>query len=127
MEIPVDGRAARVDRAGPIFLVGLIAAAFIPSLFISFDLSRLLAELERTAGRNPARQALFMAAEKGGISLDQDCDSCAAFMVSEGAETESVPASLAGSDSGIPFNLRGPLIPRWPPDTIPPQRAPPLS
>ena len=42
------------DRTGPILLLFLLAGAFLPSLFIEFDLARLVADLADAMSRSEA-------------------------------------------------------------------------
>lgn len=118
---PLEGK----DKAGVMLLVGLLTAAFIPSLFISFDLSGLAACLESTPARRAQSVALFLPAGAGDSSLPGDCESSALFLVSVEADTECSAPLPSGLGCGSPFPSRQAGATRFPPDTLPPQRAPP--
>jgi len=128
---PIEGRLPRGERAGPLFLLALLIGAFIPSVFLSFDLQNLLQDIASAA---------VAAAEPGPVDLR--LVSCASPAGEEGREAVEAPAVFQACP-----DLAGPARPspiltlfladlgarqvagshEWPPGPASSPRSPPFT
>jgi len=113
------------EMTGPLFLVVLLAAAFIPSVFISFDLSQLRIALSRAAGaRRDPPTLVSVRADEDATCLD--CESCAGYSPSEEADSGHASRGIhSRSVSAAGPGEAEPPLP-WPRDARPSPRAPPF-
>jgi hypothetical protein len=112
------------DRAGPFFLFVLLAAAFIPSLLLEFDSSRLVSAIEEALGRL-AIPIQFILADRDAPPAALPSSIGPARLVSIGYS-----ASLASDMPPPGLVSRLPMMPgsgayRWPPGSASSPRAPP--
>jgi hypothetical protein len=116
----------RGDRAGPVLLIFLLAGAFLPSLFIEFDLARLVAELADAMSRSEAPiLVLLPSSEAPPVELPAGSGR-GELQVSTHIEGYS-PARLPRPKDGrlLPSETRAVPLPEWPPGPALSPRAPP--
>ncbi len=115
----------RKDRAGPLVLLALIAAAFVPSLFMEFDV-QTFKSFSRMSERRIAAPLGSVYLSASEVPVFPDAETEAAFQVSSSPQDGSEAVSRSEAPS-----LPAPHSPTvaallWPPGSFAP-RAPPLS
>ncbi len=123
-EAPRD--APREDRAGPFLLLVLLAAAFIPSLFLEFDASRLVSAIEEALGRLAIPiQFVLPARESPPAALPTAIGPALIVSIGYSASPAS-DAPLPGLAERLLFSPGSSLC-RWPPGPASSPRAPPAQ
>ena len=113
------------DKAGPLLLLILLAGAFLPSVFIEFDIQGLLAALQKAGDGSFAPALVFLPAADSLGSTSPDAEVLAGLQVSTGA-SESMPAFLAPEAPRAFCPDPSPAWSRlWPPGIAQSPRAPP--
>ena len=121
----------RGERAGPLFLLALLVGAFVPSVFISFDLQSLIATMAAAAVASSSGQAgafglpSLSAADTGGGEGMAPAELPAVYQVSSGSGGSTfLASSLEASPRGIPAQpVAGSH--EWPPGPASSPRSPP--
>jgi len=129
------GKKKRIEGAGPVFLLMLLSAGFIPSVFIEFDASQLLKIIQAAIVAIAQPSPLFAAGDQGGPEPDRHQASCpAGFQVADssapvfdGSLAPRAPASYPKGRRRRPFRrrrTRGSPSPRAPPSSSSPSSNP---
>jgi hypothetical protein len=114
------------DRAGPVLLLFLLASAFLPSVFIEFDISRLFAAIDRAMARETAPVRLVLPAKSESPTALADIEASGLVVSVEArdglacARPDSYPGRYLSSILRESF-------PEWPPGPASSPRAPPPS
>ena len=114
------------DRTGPILLLFLLAGAFLPSVFIEFDLARLVSALADAMSRNAAPILVLLPSSEAPPAELQGLQGRGQLQVSTQIEGDSAARLPPPRDSRlVPAEPRSPRAVDWPPGPGQSPRAPP--
>ncbi len=119
------GRQDGDARTGPLFLLVLIAAAFLPSLFIDFGGQRLAAQIASALARIPSQAASGPDLRRPTGDMDGASLSPAVFQVAAAANEGTATVPPSASPARL-FSFAS-VLPglEWPPGRVASPRAPP--
>ena len=120
----VPGRRPADERAGILFLVAILAAAFVPAVLTEFDAPSLLRAIA-AAMAVPAHSAHLLPARDSPPATLPEVVPPPSLMAEGAGPTISAEKASPGP---LPFPLASdPFLPQGPPGTLPSPRAPPRS